>query len=82
MDSIQTVGTDAPAGEERSWVRLFSFVSGALLRRCRRYCRRCLGPLRSGAETCAMAADIANDVWDNMRDTYEHKRRGGPCCGE
>ena len=27
---------------------------------------------RSGAETRAMAADIANDAWDNMRDTYEH----------
>ena len=22
--------------------------------------------------TRAMAADIANDAWDNMRDTYEH----------
>ena len=26
----------------------------------------------SAAETRAMAADIANDAWDNMRDTYEH----------
>ena len=23
-----------------------------------------------------MAADIANDVWDNMRDTYEHGAEG------
>ncbi|MFR6499983.1 MAG: YtxH domain-containing protein [Collinsella sp.] len=27
---------------------------------------------RARAETRAMAADIANDAWDNMRDTYEH----------
>lgn len=26
---------------------------------------------RSGAETRAMAADIANDAWDNARDMYE-----------
>lgn len=26
---------------------------------------------RSGAETRAMAADMANDAWDNARDIYE-----------
>ncbi len=26
---------------------------------------------RSGAETRAMAADLANDAWDNARDKYE-----------
>ena len=52
--------------------KTFSFVSGALFGCCCwRYYRCCSGP-RSGAETRAMAADIANDAWDNMRDTYEH----------
>ena len=27
---------------------------------------------RSGAETRAMAADMANDAWDTARDRYEH----------
>ncbi len=36
--------------------------------RCRRYYRCCSGPAL-GAETRAMAADIANDAWDNTRAT-------------
>ena len=29
-----------------------------------------------------MAADIANDAWDNMRDTYEHSAEEARADGE
>ena len=52
--------------------KTFSFVSGALFGAAAGAIVGVALAPRSGAETRAMAADIANDVWDNMRDTYEH----------
>lgn len=52
--------------------KTFSFVSGALFGAAAGAVIGVALAPRSGAETRAMAADIANDAWDNMRDTYEH----------
>ena len=52
--------------------KTFSFVSGALFGAAAGAIVGVALAPRSGAETRAMAADIANDAWDNMRDTYEH----------
>ena len=52
--------------------KTFSFVSGALFGAAAGALIGVALAPRSGAETRAMAADIANDAWDNMRDTYEH----------
>ena len=52
--------------------KTFSFVSGALFGAAAGAIIGVALAPRSGAETRAMAADIANDAWDNMRDTYEH----------
>ena len=52
--------------------KTFSFVSGALFGAAAGAIAGVALAPRSGAETRAMAADIANDAWDNMRDTYEH----------
>ena len=51
--------------------KTFSFVSGALFGAAAGAIIGVALAPRSGAETRAMAADIANDAWDNMRDTYE-----------
>ena len=51
--------------------KTFSFVSGALFGAAAGAIVGVALAPRSGAETRAMAADIANDAWDNMRDTYE-----------
>lgn len=56
--------------------KTFSFVSGALFGAAAGAIVGVALAPRSGAETRAMAADIANDAWDNMRDTYEHSARG------
>ena len=50
--------------------KTFSFVSGALFGAAAGAIVGVALAPRSGAETRAMAADIANDAWDNMRDTY------------
>ena len=52
--------------------KTFSFVSGALFGAAAGAIIGVALAPRPGAETRAMAADIANDAWDNMRDTYEH----------
>ena len=52
--------------------KTFNFISGALFGAAAGAIIGVALAPRSGAETRAMAADIANDVWDNMRDTYEH----------
>ena len=51
--------------------KTFSFVSGALFGAAAGAIVGVALAPRSGAETRAMAADIANDAWDNMRDTYD-----------
>ena len=52
--------------------KTFNFISGALFGAAAGAIIGVALAPRSGAETRAMAADIANDAWDNMRDTYEH----------
>ena len=60
--------------------KTFSFVSGALFGAAAGAIVGVALAPRSGAETRAMAADIANDAWDNMRDTYEQMCiRDRPC---
>ena len=54
--------------------KTFSFVSGALFGAAAGAIVGVALAPRSGAETRAMAADIANDAWDNMRDTAEEAR--------
>ena len=46
--------------------KTFSFVSGALFGAAAGAIVGVALAPRSGAETRAMAADIANDAWDNM----------------
>ena len=49
----------------------FSFVAGAVIGAAAGTIAGILMAPRSGAETRAMAADMANDAWDNARDIYE-----------
>lgn len=49
----------------------FSFFAGAVLGAAAGAVIGVLMAPRSGAETRAMAADMANDAWDNARDMYE-----------
>ena len=49
----------------------FSFVAGAVIGAAAGTIAGILMAPRSGAETRAMAADMANDAWDNARDMYE-----------
>ncbi len=56
--------------------KTFNFISGALFGAAAGAIVGVALAPRSGAETRAMAADIANDAWDNMRDTYEHGAEG------
>lgn len=49
----------------------FSFVTGAVIGAAAGTIAGILMAPRSGAETRAMAADMANDAWDNARDIYE-----------
>ena len=49
----------------------FSFVAGAALGAAAGTIIGILVAPRSGAETRAMAADMANDAWDSARDMYE-----------
>lgn len=48
-----------------------SFVAGAALGAAAGVVLGVLYAPRSGSETRAMAADMANDVWDSARDMYE-----------
>ena len=48
--------------------KTFSFVSGALFGAA----AGAIVGVALAPRSRAMAADIANDAWDNMRDTYEH----------
>ena len=52
--------------------KTFSFVSGALFGAAAGAIIGVALAPRSGAETRAMGADIANDAGDNVRETYEH----------
>lgn len=49
----------------------FSFVAGAVIGAAAGTVIGILMAPRSGAETRAMAADMANDAWDSARDIYE-----------
>ena len=49
----------------------FSFVAGAVVGAAAGTIIGILVAPRSGSETRAMAADMANDAWDNARDMYE-----------
>lgn len=49
----------------------FSFLVGATLGAAAGTVIGILIAPRAGAETRAMAADMANDAWDNARDMYE-----------
>ncbi len=49
----------------------FSFIAGAVVGAAAGTIAGILMAPRSGAETRAMAADMANDAWDNARDMYE-----------
>ena len=51
--------------------KVFSFVAGAVIGAAAGTVIGILMAPRSGAETRAMAADMANDAWDNARDIYE-----------
>ncbi len=51
--------------------KTFSFVAGAALGAAAGTIIGILVAPRSGAETRAMAADVANDAWDSARDMYE-----------
>ena len=48
-----------------------SFVAGAALGAAAGMVMGVLYAPRSGSETRAMAADMANDAWDSARDMYE-----------
>lgn len=49
----------------------FSFIAGAVFGAAAGAVAGILVAPRSGAETRAMAADMANDAWDSARDMYE-----------
>ena len=51
--------------------KTFSFVAGAVIGAAAGTIIGILTAPRSGAETRAMASDMANDAWDNARDFYE-----------
>ena len=51
--------------------KAFSFIVGATIGAAAGTIAGILVAPRSGAETRAMAADMANDAWDNARDMYE-----------
>lgn len=51
--------------------KAFSFIVGATIGAAAGTIAGILLAPRSGAETRAMAADMANDAWDNARDMYE-----------
>ncbi len=51
--------------------KTFSFVVGTALGAAAGTIIGILVAPRSGAETRAMAADMANDAWDSARDMYE-----------
>lgn len=51
--------------------KAFSFIVGATFGAAAGTIAGILVAPRSGAETRAMAADMANDAWDNARDMYE-----------
>ena len=51
--------------------KAFSFIVGATIGAAAGPIAGILVAPRSGAETRAMAADMANDAWDNARDMYE-----------
>ena len=51
--------------------KTFSFVVGATIGAAAGAIIGILVAPRSGAETRAMAADMANDAWDSARDMYE-----------
>lgn len=48
--------------------KTFSFVAGTVIGAAAGAIIGILVAPRSGAETRAMAADMANDAWDNARD--------------
>ena len=48
-----------------------SFVTGAVLGAAAGMVLGVMYAPRSGSETRAMAADMANDAWDSARDMYE-----------
>ena len=54
--------------------KAFSFIVGATIGAAAGTIIGILVAPRSGAETRAMAADMANDAWDSARDMYEHCR--------
>ena len=51
--------------------KTFSFMVGATIGAAAGAIIGILAAPRYGAETRAMAADMANDAWDNARDMYE-----------
>ena len=51
--------------------KTFSFVAGTVIGAAAGTIIGILVAPRSGAETRAMAADMANDAWDSARDMYE-----------
>ena len=51
--------------------KAFNFAAGAFFGAAAGTIAGIMLAPRSGAETRAMAADIANDAWDNARDAYE-----------
>ena len=51
--------------------KAFNFAAGAFFGAAAGTIAGIMLAPRSGAETRAMAADIANDAWDNARDVYE-----------
>ncbi|WP_276869303.1 YtxH domain-containing protein [Enorma massiliensis] len=51
--------------------KAFSFIVGATIGAAAGTIIGILVAPRSGAETRAMAADMANDAWDSARDMYE-----------
>lgn len=51
--------------------KLFNFAAGAFVGAAAGTVVGIMLAPRAGAETRAMAADMANDAWDNARDMYE-----------
>lgn len=51
--------------------KVFNFAAGAFIGAAAGTIAGIMLAPRAGAETRAMAADMANDAWDNARDMYE-----------